>query len=105
LAASRAASGAAVTYACYTTFQWMSEPGMYSLLMNKVTPSHRSGASAMNFLVVSLSQAIAAAAAGASFARFGYPVVLGTIAAIALMAALMFRVLLRDAEPQAVMER
>ena len=99
LAASRAASGAAVTYAGYTAFQWMSEPGMYSLLMNKVTPSQRSGASAMNFLVVSLSQAIAAAAAGASFARFGYPVVLAAIAAIALIAALMFRVLLHDAAP------
>ena len=98
LAASRAASGAAVTYAAYTAFQWMSEPGMYSLLMNKVTPSQRSGASAMNFLVVSLAQAIAAAAAGASFARFGYPVVLGAIAAIALIAALMFRALLRDAD-------
>jgi predicted MFS family arabinose efflux permease len=75
-------------------FQWMSEPGMFSLLMTRVAPTERSGASALNFLVISSANAIAAAAAGLSFARFGYPVVLAAIAGLALIAAFLFRTLL-----------
>jgi predicted MFS family arabinose efflux permease len=93
-------SGAATIYIMYVAFLWMSEPGMLSLLMNQVAPSEQTGASAMNFLVTNISQAIAAAAAGASFVKFGYPAVLGVTAGIGLIAAVMFRVLLgREAEP------
>jgi predicted MFS family arabinose efflux permease len=93
------ASTAAVIFMTYTAFQWMSEPGMYSLLMNQVAPSEQTGASALNFLVVNISQAIAAIAAGAAFERLGYPTVLGVIAAVGLFAAGAFRLLLgRKAE-------
>lgn len=88
------ASTAAVIFLGYTAFQWMNEPGMYSLLMNHVTPSEQTGASAMNFLVINVAQAIAAMAAGASFVRFGYPVVLSVTAGVGLMAACLFRLLL-----------
>ncbi len=60
---------------------------MYTLLMNKIGPSERNGASALTFLVMSLSQSFAAAAAGASFTRFGYPMVLSVTAVVALAAA------------------
>ena len=75
LAGVRGASPAAFAYVVYMAFQWMSEPGMHTLLMNKMSPSERNGASSLNFLVISLSQAFAAAVAGASFTRFGYPAV------------------------------
>jgi MFS family permease len=94
LAAVSSASVAAVIFMCYTAFQWMSEPGMYSLLMNQVAPSEQTGASALNFLVINVSQAIAALASGAAFERFGYPAVLAAIAGVALVAAFTFRLLL-----------
>lgn len=96
LALGPAAPAAALTYAGYTAFQWMSEPGMYSLLMNKVSATERSGASALNTLVISCSQAVSAVAAGAAFTRFGYPAVLAFVAGLAVLAAFVFRVLLRD---------
>jgi predicted MFS family arabinose efflux permease len=94
LAAVHAASAAAVIFMCYTGFQWMSEPGMYSLLMNQVAPSEQTGASSLNFLVVNVSQAVAALASGAAFERFGYPAVLGVIAGVAFFAGCAFRYLL-----------
>lgn len=94
LAAGPGGPAAAIAYSGYTAFQWMSEPGMYSLLMNQVTPSERAGASSLNFLIIFSSQAIAAAAAGAAFVHFGYPAVLSVTAGAVLVAALLFRLLL-----------
>jgi MFS family permease len=100
LAGVRGVSTAAVAYVIYMGFQWMCEPGMYTLLMNKTAPSERNRASALNFLVISLSQALAAAVAGASFARFGYPAVLSVTAVVALAAAALSHLLLENAPPQ-----
>jgi MFS family permease len=94
LAATSGALPAAVIYVVFTGFLWMSGPGMLSLLMSSVAPEERAGASALNFFVTSLVQAGAVAVTGASFTRFGYPTVLGTIAIVALIAALAFWVLL-----------
>jgi MFS family permease len=94
LAGVRSVSTAALAYVIYMSFQWMSEPGMYTLLMNKMSVAERNGASALNFLVMSLSQSFAAAAAGASFTRFGYPAVLTVTAGVALAAAGLSRLLL-----------
>jgi predicted MFS family arabinose efflux permease len=91
------APSAAIVYACYTAFEWMNEPGMYSLLMNQVKPAEQSGASALNFLVISLAQAIAAVVAGDLFARLGYPAVISVTAGVALVAAFSFRLLLGNA--------
>ncbi len=98
LAATSRAVPAAFLYVGYTGFLWMSEPGMFSLLMGGVSPTERAGASALNCLVISLVQAVAVAVTGASFTRFGYPPVLATIAAIALIAALCFWLLLGRAD-------
>jgi MFS family permease len=91
LAATSAAVPAAVVYVAFTGFLWMTEPGMFSLLMNGVSPEERPGASALNFLVISLVQAGAVAATGASFAAFGYPRVLAVLALLAALTAVAFR--------------
>jgi MFS family permease len=94
LAAAPGVSAAAVIYTSYTAVLWMSQPGMYSLLMSQVAPSEQPAASALNFLVISLTGAVAAAASGVSFVRFGYPAVLGATAVVALASAFLFRSLL-----------
>jgi MFS family permease len=83
-----------LSYSCLVAFQWMSEPGLYSLLMERVQPHEQSGASAMNTLTNSASQAFAGMLAGAGYARFGYPPVLWTLAALAAAMALLLRFLL-----------
>ncbi len=96
---------ASAVFIGYTAFQWMSEPGMFTLLMNQVAASEQTGASALSFLVVNLSQAIAATVAGASFVKFGYPTVLSAIAGVGLIAACLFRFVLGGtslAVPQAL---
>ena len=77
------------------SFQWMSEPGLNTLLMNHVGERERSGASALNHLVAFGAQTVAAFGAGALLAQFGYGAVLAGAAALALVAAVLFRVLLR----------
>ena len=81
---------AAALYAFYMGFQYMSEPGTYSLLMDEVAPHERGGAAALNFLVVSGTQALAALAAGFAIKSVGYPVVLVCAALLALGAAVAF---------------
>ena len=80
-------SFATTAYMAYVTFQWVSEPGLYSLLMDRLPAAERTGASALNFFVLNSIQAVAAAIAGISFLRFGYPVVLGVAAVLATCAA------------------
>ena len=86
LASGPAALAAAALYAGYSSFQYMSEPGTYSLLMNRVSPEQHSGASALNFLMVFLAQAAAASAGGAVVAHYGYPPMLAGAAMFAVMA-------------------
>lgn len=69
---------------------------MLNLLMDQVAPSEQSGASSLNFLAINMSQAVAAAVAGASFTQFGYRPVLAVTAGVALAAALLFQLLLRS---------
>jgi MFS family permease len=82
---------AAGVYALYMGFQYMSEPGTYSLLMENVAPQERGGAAALNYLVVSGTQALAALAAGFLVRRLGYAPVLAIAAMIAVLAAIAFR--------------
>lgn len=96
LASGPAVLTAAALYAGYASFQYMSEPGAYSLLMNRAPREQHSGASAMNFLVVFLAQAAAASAGGAIVAHYGYPPLLAGAAAMAISAAFAFWWLLRN---------
>ena len=84
----------AVAYTGYMMFQYMSEPGMFTYLMESVAPGERNSASALNFLVTFAGQAIAAAISGAMLARFGYPPVLTVASVVCVAAAFLFRVLL-----------
>lgn len=95
LAASGGGWASAIAYAGYAGFHWMSEPGMYSLLMSRVQESQRAGASAVNVLVISGARAAAAGAAGIAFVRFGYPTVMMAIVAVIAASACLFGVLLR----------
>jgi MFS family permease len=97
LAVHPSAGGAVAAYMAYMSFQWMSEPGLNTLLMNGVAERERGGASALNFLVAFGAQALAAWGAGALFSGIGYGPVLGVAAAMAAISAGLFRVLLRPA--------
>ena len=81
---------AAALYAAFTSFQYMSEPGILSSLMSRVPPEQRSGASALNFLVMFAGQALAATAGGAIVARYGYPPMLFVASVLATAAAVLF---------------
>ena len=94
LAAQPSATTAAITYTAYMAFQWMSEPGLNTLLMNNVKEHERGGASALNYLVAFSAQAIAAFGAGALLSRFGYGPVLAGAAVLAGTAAILFRMLI-----------
>ena len=85
---------AGVLYAGYAAFQYMSEPGVFTLLMSRVGKEEQGGASSLNFLAAFSAQAISATLAGAAFSSFGYPVVLTAIAGVAILSALVFRALL-----------
>jgi MFS family permease len=85
---------AAAVYTIYVASQYMTEPAIYSLLMERVSPEERGGASALNFLIVFGGQALAAAAAGFAVRRLGYRIVLAVAGLLALSAALSMRRLL-----------
>jgi MFS family permease len=91
LAAAPGGTQAVTAYVAYMACQWMSEPGLNTLLMNHVGEQERGGASALNYLVAFSAQAVAAFAAGALFGEFGYGPVLVGAAAAAACAAMLFR--------------
>jgi MFS family permease len=90
LAATGNRSIAVVLYLSFSATQWMSSPGLYNLLMSKVPEAERSSASAMTLFSNALLGSAATAGAGILFAQFGYPPVLAGIAALALVAAILF---------------
>jgi MFS family permease len=96
LAAQPAGAAAAAAYVAYMAFQWMSEPGMNALLMNRVEEREHGGASALNYVVAFGAQALAAFAGGVCVNRFGYGPTLAAAGALALLAAALFRGLLRS---------
>jgi predicted MFS family arabinose efflux permease len=87
-------------YVFFCAFQWMNEPGLYSLLMNSVASTDRESASASSSFVISASQALAAIIFGLAFAYYGYPAVIRIIAVIAIFAAILFSNLERSITAQ-----
>ena len=87
--------GAALGYAGYLAFQWMDEPAMDTLLMGRVDPSERSGASAMMYMVMFGAAAVAAYLSGLALIRIGYPRLMIVAASLLLAGALSFGFLLR----------
>jgi predicted MFS family arabinose efflux permease len=89
---------AAIAYAVYAACQYMSEPGIYSLLMSRVRPDEQSGASSLNFFAAFTAQAMAAALAGIALSRYGYQTVVALIAVLIVLSSLLFRTLLTGYE-------
>lgn len=79
-------------YILLTGAQWMSEPGIYSMLMSLVPQEERSGAAASMALVLGCVQLVAATCAGWSYTNFGYPLALDLLAGVAVLAGLLFKV-------------
>jgi predicted MFS family arabinose efflux permease len=96
LAFSSTGAGAAAVYIGYMSLQYMTEPGLFTLLMDRVTPGERGGASALYFLATSLTGSLAAFAGGAAILQFGYPPVLVVSGCVAMAGALLFRTLVRE---------
>lgn len=84
-------AAASFAYGSYVVFQYMSEPGVFALLMNSVPPAQRAGISALNMIVIFAAQAAAASLSGVLISRFGYPPVLTAASLICVAAALLFR--------------
>jgi MFS family permease len=88
---------AAWLYCAYLAAQYMNEPGIYSLLMDRVAASERNAASSYTSLIGSGSRIMASVAVGYTIVHLGYSAVLGGIAALAVVSALLFYRLSRDA--------
>ncbi|MGH9593395.1 MAG: MFS transporter, partial [Bryobacteraceae bacterium] len=86
---------AAIVYPLYMAFQYMSSPGMFGMLMGRVSEHERSGASALNFVVSSSAGMLAAFAGGAAIGKYGYPATMCAAALLVALAALLFRGLIR----------
>jgi len=82
---------ASIAYGLYTVSQYMSEPGIFALLMNAVPAAQRAGISALNMIVIFGSQAAIAGVSGLLITRLGYPPVLVSAAMICATAAILFR--------------
>lgn len=92
---------AVALYLGLSAAQWMSSPGLYNMLMSRVTDEERSSASAMTMFSNSLLQSCATAGAGILFVEFGYPRVLVGIAGLALTTALLFKLLISPTDQRA----
>jgi MFS family permease len=75
-------------YLCFASLQFMSGPGIYSLLMTRIPVEERGAASAVQNMTGSLSHAGIAVVTGLTIVRFGYSTVLAGNAAVAVIAAL-----------------
>lgn len=82
---------APAAYALYMSFQWMSEPGLHTLLMSRVRETQRTGASALSYTTVFAAHAAAAGLAGWAIERWDYAVVLSAAAGTAVLAGVLFR--------------
>ena len=87
-----------LSFSTYSLFQYMNEPGVYTLLMNNVGPEEQSSAAAWNFFVICAAQSAAALIAGVLIARLGYSTILSLAAALMAVSgvALYFSVRQRD---------
>lgn len=84
---------AAGVYCLYMGFQNMTEPGLYTLLMDRAGAERRATASSLNFLVMFATQAVAAAAAGILIQRNGYTTVLILASLVAMLSSVGFLIL------------
>ena len=84
---------AIVLYLIFSAMQWMTAPGMFNLLMSRVTDSERTTASSIMMFCNALVGAGATAGTGILFTKFGYPHVMLGIAVVAVIATVALRFL------------
>jgi MFS family permease len=97
LAGASSSMKAVSIYLALSAVQWMSSPGLYSLLMDSVPDDLRSSASSLTIFCNSLLQAATVALIGDCFSHYGYPRVLIALMLTACVAAAMFRWLVMPA--------
>jgi len=95
-------AGAIASYLGFMSVQFMSGPGIYTLLMNQLPDEERGAASAVQNITGSLSNAAAAVVTGGMLVKYGYASVFAGFAGIAVLAALLFLVLLGPVDRQPV---
>ena len=78
-------------YLLYMSFQWMSEPGLHSLLMSKVDEAERTAASSLTYTTMFTAHAVAAGAAGLAISRVDYFAVLVSAGGLAMLSGILFR--------------
>ena len=93
------ASWSIIFFCSFSAAQWICSPAMYTLLMNNVVETDRAGASALVMFSNYLLTAAATAAMGILLLRFGYPVVMISIAALQWILAAAFRWLIPQRSP------
>jgi MFS family permease len=87
-------------YLGFASLQFMSGPGIYSLLMSRLPDEDRSTASAIQNMTGSLSHAGVAVTTGIMLVKYGYPRVLACNAGVAVTAALLLFLLLGSVNRQ-----
>jgi predicted MFS family arabinose efflux permease len=102
LSRTHSVSTAIASYLGYMSVQFMSGPGIYTLLMSQLPDEERGSASAVQNIAGSLSNAAAAVITGSMLVKVGYASVFTGIAVIAVLAALLFLVLLGQGVRQPV---
>jgi len=91
---------AVALYLGYMGAQFMSGPGLYSLLMARIPDAERSTASAAQNVTSALCQAASVAVTGGCIVRYGYSAVLSGNTFVAFAAALLLFVLLGEREEE-----
>lgn len=90
IAETRFVPAAACFYVIYFAVQFMCEPGIYQMLMERIPEAERSSASAIQNLSGALCQAGTVAITGTCIVAYGYRKLLIANAAIAVLASLLF---------------
>jgi MFS family permease len=85
---------AVALYLVFYGMQWMSSPGLYNMLMSNVSEEEQSSASSITLFCNAVVGAGSTACAGILFTKFGYPYVLSGIGILAIIAAMVFRILI-----------
>lgn len=86
---------AVVLYLVFYGMQWMSSPGLYNILLSNVAEEEQGTASSITLFCNALVGAGSTACAGILFTKFGYPYVLTGIGILAIVAAMVFRIVVR----------
>jgi len=83
-----------IFYLVFSAVQWMAAPGMYNLLMSRVSDSERTTAASATMFCNAIVGAVTSAATGTLFAKFGYPPIMVAIAAIAVLSGIATKALI-----------